>query len=108
MNDYGRDRYLPPTPAEDAARERAQILDARADALAQALFETQSDCPVTGVTLGDVTGSLDDYDAFDTLVFACAGGNSAAPIMLKAQLARTAKKLILEQLERTEELRGAA
>jgi len=108
MNDYGRDRYLPPTPAEDAARERAQILDARADALAQALFETQSDCPVTGVTLGDVTGSLDDYDAFDTLVFACAGGNSAAPIMLKAQLARTAKKLILEQLERAEELRGAA
>mgnify|MGYP001335264556 CR=1 FL=1 len=108
MNDYGRDRYLEETPAESAERERAEILDARADALTEALFTAPDACPVTGVTLGDVIGSLDDYAAFDTLVFACAGGNSAAPSMLNAQLARTAKKLILEQLERTEELRGAA
>lgn len=87
---------------EQAEIERGEILDARANELTEALFTTRGDCPVTGVTLGDVIGSLDDYRAFDILVFACADKSEAAPIMLKAQLAATARKLIHAELERRE------
>lgn len=97
MNDYGRDRYLPETPAEERQRLQAERLKTEAENLAAQLIAQGLDkCPESGVTISDITGSMDDYGLYDRAVFDSARNH---PADLRLMLMITGTRLIEEKLK---------
>lgn len=96
MAEYNKDRYLPETPAEERQRLQAAKLKTEAENLAAQLIDQGLDkCPESGVTISDITGSMDDYGLYDRAVFDAARNH---PADLRLMLMITGTRLIEEKL----------